>query len=146
MMHLRVARGEFPKLRRPLRDATNKLLLRGLIGRESTEQAEQARFVGDVGLELGFLVDFDEVVAEVCAGGALAGFEEEAGAAGEEVDGVGVGGGFVVAVGDGADLLVRFVVVAFFNSGWLLVVLWCWWEEGRCVLGFLPRDDFLDLC
>ena len=122
MVHLRVAGGELPELRAPLRDPTDELLLRGLIGREGAQQAEQACFVGDVGLELGFLVDVDEVAAEVGAGSALAGFEQETGAAREEVDGIVVGGrgGFGVAVRDGADLLVRFVVVAFLDSGMVL--------------------------
>lgn len=91
-MHLRVAGGELPELRRPFCDPTDELLLRGLIGRKRAEQAEQTSLVWYVGLELGLLVDVDEVVAEVRPRGALAGFQEQTGAAGEEIDGIIVGG------------------------------------------------------
>jgi hypothetical protein len=40
-----------------------------------------------------------------------------------------------VTVGDGAELLVRFVVVAFFDSVVVLLVcrVWVWWLEGESV-------------
>lgn len=115
MMQLWVTGGEVAKLGAPLGDSAYKLLLAGFVEGESAQEGGEAGLVGDVGFEFGLLIDVDEVNAQVGAGPALAGFEQHEGAIVENVD---CGGrvAFDVAVGDGAQLLVGFVKVAFFDS------------------------------
>lgn len=144
MVEVWVTGGEVAVLGRPLDDAADELLLRGLVGREGAQQGEHAGFAGCGGLRLGFLVDFHQVVAQVGARPALAGFEEQRRARGEEVDGGIVIGGADVAVSNGSELLVGFVEVAFFYA-----------KErsdgaGNCgravtVPRLLSRQDLLDL-
>jgi hypothetical protein len=60
-----------------LRNPPNKLLLPRLVLRERAQQAHEARLVRCVRLHLRLVVHFHQVDAEVGAGAALAGLEQE---------------------------------------------------------------------
>lgn len=64
---------------------------------------------------MGVAVNFEDEEAEVNGGGGLSGFEERIGSGGEDFESVRELFCFHVALGEDAELLMGFVVLAFFD-------------------------------
>ena len=95
----------------------DETLLGRLFRREATQQAQQPRFGGGVRLDFGLMVDFEQEEAQVAAAAALARLQQKLGALRQNVGG-GIPVGLLdVARADDAQLLVRFVELAFFDPG-----------------------------
>lgn len=116
MVQLWISRGEVSVFARPFYDAPHEFLFAGLVRREGFEEGDDSCFVGNRAREISFLVDFHEVDAQIRSGSALASPEEHEGARGKQIDGGGIVRRFDISVGDGAELLMRFVEFTFFDS------------------------------
>ena len=116
-MDLRVPRWILPPFCAPPHHLVHELLPRGLLLGERAEEAEQLPLGRRIGFCLALVEDLEEGDAEVCARGPLSRLEEGLRALEEDVGGGGPVGGFHVAGGDDAELLVGFVELAFCDSG-----------------------------
>ena len=95
----------------------DETLLGRLFRREAPQQAQQFCLSGGVGRRLSLVVDLEQEEAEVAAAAALARLQQKLGALRQNVGG-GIPVGLLdVARADDAQLLVRFVELAFFDPG-----------------------------
>jgi hypothetical protein len=120
-MDLWVASRIFAVLCTPPQHLSDKLLLGRLILGEGAQQAQKLALAAGIGLDFALVKYLEQEDAQVAAGAALASLQQRLRAAEEDIGGRGPVLCFGVSGGDYAQLLVRFVVLAFCDSGAVLV-------------------------
>jgi hypothetical protein len=120
-MDLWVASRIFAVLCTPPYHLSDELLLGRLIRGEGAQQAQQLALAAGIGLDFALVKYVEQQDAQVAAGAALASLQQRLRATEEDIGGRGPVLCFGVSRGDYAQLLVRFVVLAFCDSGAMLV-------------------------